>query len=97
MTLFPDYVVIDDADLIEPRSTVAYFPAPVSSVSFDRIEWRRRALIALTKVKEMYPGPAGEVLYREILSWIDQGGMLFDKKPKLMTDLIAQVLGERDA
>lgn len=89
---------IPDEELIEPRPP-AYRQVGelISSISKDRIEWRRRAMIALTKVREMYPGPAGEILYREILSWIDQGGILFDKQPKLMTDLIAQILGELDA
>ena len=56
----------------------------------QRIEFRKELMKAIGKVKRLYPGPAGEVLYRELNSWVEFGS-LFDGKPLLITDLVATI------
>lgn len=94
----PDLVIIDEAvHLSEVRGEVVFYPPTPQDIAHQRVEWRRNAMRASNGVLRLYPGPVGEVLAKEIYSWVDQGGYLFDRKPKLMTDLIAQILGELDA
>ena len=66
------------------------FKQTEAELAHQRTEFRRNLAYARGRVRKLFPGPAGEVLYREMNSY-DEFGYLFDGKPQLMVALVNQI------
>lgn len=85
---------IPDSELIEPRTnaySLPYTPPTVSAASEQRISFRRDLTAAMTRVFRVFPNAIGDVLYRELLSYLDVGS-IFDKRPEVINRAIVHIL-----